>query len=130
MKGFDMKNQYLELICNAIDSMNTFKRPNIKEADSFLKNLIRASGHAVKDTDILEFLDIEDNSLYVTYSWSSRGCIQSETHTLPISFLSEEDPIYAAKCWGQQVLKEELLNKKHQKEKELKDIEQKLAALG
>lgn len=125
-----MSREHVKLIEEGIVQINTFKRPNVVALDKFLKSIINAAGFVVQDSDILEGVDLEDENLYVTYSWNSRGCLQSETHVMPLSVIYHEDPWKAAKEWGHKVMLQDLLEKKHQKEKELNDIEQKIAALG
>ena len=125
-----MSLEHIKLIEEGIMQINTFKRPNVVALDEFLKSIINTAGFVVQDSDILDGVDLEEGNLYVTYSWNSRGCLQSETHVVPLSVIYHEDPLKAAKEWGHKVILQDLLDKKRQKEKELSDIEQKIAALG
>lgn len=124
-----MSKIHLNLVKEAITNMNTYKKPNILEADTFLKRLIKAAGLAIQDKDILECLDIEEDMLYVTYSWTSRGCVQSETHALPLNLVLAENPENAAETWGKEVKLQDLLNKKNVKQKELEQLEQLISQL-
>ena len=90
-----------ELINDAIHQINIYKHPNIDEAQKALSKILDAAGLGSIEHDQIENLSIiNDDTLFIETSWSTRGCAQTGSYQLPLNIIDVENPVKAAKIWG------------------------------
>jgi hypothetical protein len=89
-----------DLLEKAERDINTFKHPNVDEAQLWLHNILVAAGLPGINLDSLDHLYIGDEDVCVTTSWSVRSCADSDTYRFPTFIIDAADPIKAARVWG------------------------------
>jgi hypothetical protein len=89
----------IELIEQASSDLSTFKNPDVGECQRRLDEIIQATGFGGIAHDRLMSLDIYLDTLHIETSWSTRGCSNSSSYTIPMSIIRDDDPIQAAKIW-------------------------------
>jgi hypothetical protein len=91
-----------ELIVEAQRAFRIYKNPGVSEAAERINELIVAAGLGNISKDRLEGISIDEGFVTVSVGYSVRGCIQSDDYEFPEMILDEEEPVKAARLWGQQ----------------------------
>lgn len=90
---------YRELLDDAQHQLDTYKHPNIDEFTSKFSALFEAAGFGNLNYRSVDQITEHKDTFSVETSWSSRGCSQHGTITLPFSVIDAADPVKAATIW-------------------------------
>lgn len=77
-----------------------YKHPDTEEFRKAIDPILKAGGLTTIGNDCIESVDTRNGMLYITTSWSCRGCSNSSDIRLPLHLLDATDPIKAATIWG------------------------------
>lgn len=117
-----------ELLEQASNDLDIYKKPNLSELTTILPEVVRAanlgsiSGTIIRIVEAPGYFEIET-------SWSARCCEQSSYIHLPSFIVDSKDPIKTAKTWANKIALEEVEDKIKSLEKTLKDLYVKREAL-
>lgn len=90
------------LVDDAIQKINTYRRPNVDDAVKALREVLQAMGTgAPSEHDGIESMTEDgDGLLRIVTAYSVRCCAMSDEFEIPASIIDAPDPIAAAKLWG------------------------------
>ncbi len=80
--------------------IDTFRSPDISEADARLDELLVAAELGSIRHDRIERISEHEGILHIHTSWSARGCTNTSDFEFPTAILDAPDPIAAAKEYG------------------------------
>ena len=88
------------IIEDAIQQIETFKNPDVTEAEGVLSDLIKAAGLGDIRGETLAYVSIRDGNVAVRTEYYSRGGSCGEHYDFPEAIIDAADPIATAKEWG------------------------------
>ena len=87
----------MELIEKAQSDLATYKHPNISEVQNRLYEIIGHGKALVSDP--IESISVYDDYVEFTGVWSTRGCLQYQDYSIPMSVITAEDPVKAMRIY-------------------------------
>lgn len=89
-----------ELIEATIEVVSNYRYPNTSEFRTVINPILKAAGVGeLLEGDRIDGLDIDEDALNISFSYSRMQCEMSGDRHLPLSVLDAEDPIAAATAW-------------------------------
>lgn len=95
-----MTTKLRALLEQAESDIDTYRHPNIAEAQSELNRVLSAAGLGSTGEDTITGITIGREYVFITTKYSVRSCEQSDSFELPIHLVDAEDPIQAALTWS------------------------------
>lgn len=98
MESFKNKEYRNQVIEKAMHSVRTLKNPDLKEFEDLFSPIVEAIGYRPLSKVKIDHIGIDHkDTLYIDFSYSCAGSIDSDGIAIPDSVLSAEDPILEAK---------------------------------
>lgn len=95
-----MAESHKQLLREASNAIDTYKRPDVKEAQQFLDELLQAANLGGVAYDEIESIEEYSTHWRVDTRWYMRGCENTSNYRIPSEILDAEDPIAYAKKWA------------------------------
>lgn len=115
--------------------LDTYRHPDVSEAQRRLNEVLEAAGLGSTGTDRITRLRVGPREVFVRTEYSVRSCICDDEYEFPVGIIDEPDPVAAARRWGLERRRKEAVGKLEEArralahwESELAGIEEKLAA--
>ena len=104
----------------AQSDVRLYKNPDIRDFQSELDNVLEAAGLETTFGDKIEYIDSDNENIYIGTSYSVRCCDQTNTITVPLFLIEAPDPLKAAFEYKRKQKITSLKNAIDQTEKEIK----------
>ena len=106
-----MTQNLRKLVEKAEHDIGYYRGPDISEAKDVLHAIISAAGLGGIADDEVTGLGIEDGMVEIATRYSVRGCEQTDSYAFPEFLLDAADPVAAARTWGLERRRMELVSK-------------------
>lgn len=116
-----------EIVEEASSAIDVYKNPPISEARSRLNDIVKAAGLGDLTHESIDGISFYKDSIEISTTYSTRGCMQSGEYIFPASILDEADPIAAAKRWGLQKKVDDAQEKVDEARRDLEGCEETLS---
>ncbi len=124
-----------DLLEAAEGDLDTYRHPDVSEAQRRLNEVLEAAGLGSTGTDRITRLRVGPREVFVRAEYSVRSCVSDNEYEFPVTILDAPDPVAAARRWGLERRRGEAVAKvaeakraKERWEAELAGIEAALAA--
>ncbi|RWJ03415.1 hypothetical protein [Mesorhizobium sp.] len=91
-----------EIIEEAINQIDTFKYPNVSEAQERINELLKAGGLGSTGEDRIRHLSISRGLVEIGTIYSVRQCTQTDDYEFPEWIIDAPDPVQAIRKWGRE----------------------------
>lgn len=115
------------LLEDAEAAIQTYRHPDIDEAQARLNDVLEAAGLGSTGSDEITYLRVGDKEVSVGTRYSVRSCEQHDSFELPIPIIDASDPVAAGKLWGLQRKRDKAVNEVESAERSLAHRREELA---
>lgn len=90
---------FIEDTFEAAHKVSMYKNPDLADFQDKLDAILEAAGLPCTGGEHISSMQLSEDTLYITTSWSVRCCDQESEYQIPLSILEAEDPLAAARIF-------------------------------